>query len=73
MGHFYERAVRPILFSSDAERAHERAIDALTLLGRIRPLCALLERFQQLDPQVFRPIELFGLKFPNAVGLAASQ
>jgi dihydroorotate dehydrogenase len=71
MGNFYERVVRPILFSSDAERAHERAIHALTFLGRIRPLCALLERFHQLDPQAFRPVEAFGLKFPNAVGLAA--
>ena len=71
MGHFYEGGLRPLLFRLDAERAHEKAVSALALLGRLRPLCAILERFHQLDPHAFRPIELLGLEFPNAIGLAA--
>jgi dihydroorotate dehydrogenase len=39
-------------------------------LGRVRPLCALLEAANQL-PAGHRPVECLGLKFPNAIGLAA--
>jgi dihydroorotate dehydrogenase len=44
MGRLYQHAVKPALFRLDPERAHELAVDALALLGRVRPLCALLER-----------------------------
>ncbi|HEU5079350.1 MAG TPA: quinone-dependent dihydroorotate dehydrogenase [Opitutaceae bacterium] len=71
MGLIYERAVRRLLFASNPERAHEYAVSALALLGRVRPLCRLLEWSNQLPASSYRPIELFGLRFPNAVGLAA--
>jgi len=71
MGQFYERMVRPVLFRQDAEHAHETAVRALTRLGRLGPLCRLLESWAQLPAARFRPVEAFGLKFPNAVGLAA--
>ncbi len=71
MGWLYQHAIKPALFRLDAEHAHELAVDALALLGRVRPLCAALERLHRLDPAVHRPVEVFGLKFPNAVGLAA--
>jgi dihydroorotate dehydrogenase len=35
------------------------------------PLCALMEHWNRLSPELHRPVECFGLKFPNAVGLAA--
>src|SRR5882757_2352739 len=71
MGWLYQHAVKPALFRLDPEHAHEVGVDALALLGRIRPLCAALERVHQLPPALFRPVTCFGLKFPNAVGLAA--
>ena len=71
MGIFYEHTVRPFLFRSDPEHAHERAMDAMTLLGKVGPVCRVMERWAQLDPAAVRPIEAFGLQFPNAVGLAA--
>lgn len=71
MGRFYDAFAKPYFFRQDPEHAHESAVRALTLLGRVRPLCALLERWAQLDATAHRPIECFGLQFPNAVGLAA--
>jgi dihydroorotate dehydrogenase len=71
MGWLYQYAVKPMLFRLDAEHAHELAVDALAGLGRVRPLCAVLERLNQLPAAQYQPVECFGLKFPNAVGLAA--
>ena len=71
MGWLYQNAVKPALFRLDAERAHELAVHNLARLGRVRPLCALLARRHRLPPARYRPIDCFGLKFPNAVGLAA--
>jgi dihydroorotate dehydrogenase len=59
------------LFRQDAEHAHETAVRAMARLGRLRPVCRALEQWAQLPPGQFRPVECFGLKFPNAVGLAA--
>lgn len=53
---------RPLLFSLDAETAHELAIASLNLAGRALPAC----RTEASDP-----IEVMGLRFPNRVGLAA--
>ncbi len=71
MGWLYQHALKPVLFRLDPERAHELSVDALALLGRVRPACAALERLNRLAPALHRPVECFGLKFPNAVGLAA--
>lgn len=71
MGWLYQHAVKPALFRLDPERAHELGVGALALLGRVRPLCAWLERIHRLAPALHRPVECLGLKFPNAVGLAA--
>ncbi|MFZ5495271.1 MAG: quinone-dependent dihydroorotate dehydrogenase [Verrucomicrobiota bacterium] len=71
MGWLYEHLCKPALFRLDPEHAHELAVNGLALLGRVRPLCALLERGNRLPPDRHRPVECFGLKFPNAVGLAA--
>jgi dihydroorotate dehydrogenase len=63
----YELFVRPLLFSLDAETAHHMT---MRLLGRAShfdvALCAL--RFFQPNS---KPITLFGLTFPNPIGLAA--
>ncbi len=71
MGLIYESFLRPAIFSLDPERAHELAMRAMTTLGHLSPVCRLLERMNQLPAASTRPVEAFGLKFPNAVGLAA--
>lgn len=70
MGICYEKAVRPLFFRMDPERAHERVAEALKIMSAFRPLCRLMARQNSLAGRI-KPIELFGLKFPNAVGLAA--
>ncbi len=67
---WYEKLVRPVLFRCDAEAAHESAVRAMTMLGRFPPLCRVMERWNQLGKR-HRPVRVFGLDFPNAVGLAA--
>ncbi len=71
MGWLYEHLGKPFFFRRDAEEAHELAVWSLGVLGRVRPVCALLERLHQLNPSAHRPVECLGLRFPNAVGLAA--
>lgn len=71
MGAIYEKLLRPLLFRIDSERVHEMAVDSLALLGRISPVCRMLERRAALPASTFKPVEAFGLRFPNAVGLAA--
>ncbi len=70
MDFLYEKVLRPLFFRMDPEHAHEFAVNAMTLLGGLRPVCAVLERLTRLDPAVHRPVKAFGLEFPNAVGLA---
>jgi dihydroorotate dehydrogenase len=64
---FYRRFARPLLFSSDPEWIHHTS---LALLTRTSIVGHLLEPFAHLE---FPTLEkkLFGLTFPNPVGLAA--
>lgn len=71
MGSFYEKLVRPALFRLDPEQAHELSVDALALLARLPPLCRLAEAWHRRGTAAARPVEVLGLRFPNAVGLAA--
>jgi len=71
MGWLYDKVGKPLFFRSTPEAAHEYAVDALAVLSRLRPVCALMEKIHQLPASQHRPVECFGLKFPNAVGLAA--
>src|SRR6476619_2885915 len=71
MGFFYDKVFRPVLFRRDAEEAHELAVNAMARLSAFTPVCRMLEARNQLPASHTKPIEVFGLKFPNAVGLAA--
>ncbi|HEY1847730.1 MAG TPA: quinone-dependent dihydroorotate dehydrogenase, partial [Opitutaceae bacterium] len=71
MGALYEKLVRPALFRLESEHAHELAVSAMAILGRLGPACRALEALNRLSPACFRPVEAFGVRFPNAVGLAA--
>ena len=63
----YERFVRPLLFSLDPETAHHLAIGTLGALSQWPLTLRMLERFQ--PPPA--PKSLFGLTFPNPIGVAA--
>jgi dihydroorotate dehydrogenase len=66
----FERAVRPVLFrlgGGDAEKAHESTLGRLARLG-VRPRAVLRARYA-----VANPVEVFGVRFPNPVGLAAGM
>ncbi len=71
MGFLYEALIRPVLFRLDPEVAHERAVEAMTVLGAVAPVRRLLEAWTQQPAARVRPVECLGLRFPNAVGLAA--
>lgn len=70
MGKFYEAAARGMFFRMDSERAHELGVRAMATLGAFPPACRALESLLRL-PAGLRPIEAFGLTFPNPIGLAA--
>jgi dihydroorotate dehydrogenase len=63
----YERYLKPILFLLDPELVHEMAIGALGTLSRFPWLLDVVPR--PGDHKLNR--ELFGLQFPNPIGLAA--
>lgn len=65
----YKRVVFPVLARMDAEGVHERTLAALekaqsSAMGR-----AVLRRIAGEVPQ--RPVDAFGLRFPNVLGVAA--
>jgi dihydroorotate dehydrogenase len=70
MSWFYERLVRPALFNQDAEKAHERTMRWLAMVSQSSLLTQAAKSFFG-SPQL--PINLFGLSFPNPVGLAAGM
>lgn len=66
----YERLARPVLFrigGGDAEAAHERTLGSLSVLARRPRLVAAARRLS--GPE--RPTTVFGVRFPNLVGVAA--
>jgi dihydroorotate dehydrogenase len=70
MGWPYKKIVRPLLFTQDAERAHDFTLKILARASRSKFACDLIGKFFSA-PEL--PVELFGLKFPNPVGLAAGM
>ena len=68
---FYEKCLKPGLFLLDPERAHNWATFGLKALSRMGPVVQILRRCNQVRQD--KPIRLFGLEFPNAVGLAAGM
>jgi dihydroorotate dehydrogenase len=67
MKNSYERFVRPLLFLLDAETAHYFTIESLRRASRFPFAMRALKRFAPLP----KPKTLFGLTFPNSIGLAA--
>src|SRR5437879_8419364 len=67
MKNAYERFVRPLLFSIDPETAHRLTIGSLRAASHVNLALRALSVFQ---PPA-KPKKLFGLNFPNPIGLAA--
>src|SRR5919204_4773294 len=67
MINLYERLVRPLLFSLEAETAHHFTIASLHRASHFDPALSALKRFTPPS----KPRTLFGLTFPNPIGLAA--
>ena len=63
------RCIRPILFNLSGENAHTLTLKLIGLSGQIAPVRYVLDKIYQ--PKTAEPIECFGLRFPNRVGLAA--
>lgn len=66
----YKSLLRPLLFKLDPEKVHYLTTDALQTVYKL-PFAKSISNsmFQVQNPKLER--ELFGLKFPNPVGLAA--
>ncbi|MCU0246308.1 MAG: quinone-dependent dihydroorotate dehydrogenase [Bryobacter sp.] len=62
--------LRPLLFRSDPERMHDRAIRVAELASGSPLLCDALHRTLGFDDPALR-VEAAGLRFPHPIGLAA--
>jgi dihydroorotate dehydrogenase len=67
---FYKALVRPWLFQTDPEAAHEQALNLAASLGRRRILRDTVETMFAFEDRRLRQT-IFGIEFPNPVGLAA--
>lgn len=66
----YERLIRPALFEHDSEEIHDFTLNAL---GRLSGSRLLLDAVESLTGAEGLPIDCFGLRFPNPIGLAAGM
>lgn len=66
----YRRLVRPVLFTQNAESIHDFTMRSLAWASRREFVCDAMRSFLSA-PEL--PVELFGLRFPNPVGLAAGM
>ena len=71
MGFIYENILRPILFKMEPEQAHGHGRATLMTMAALPTLCNLIRRYNQVCED--KPVKMFGLEFPNRVGLAAGM
>lgn len=67
---FYRTFVRPSLFTQDSETIHNQTLALLHRISCNSILCEAVASFYSAPPL---PVKLFGLRFPNPVGLAAGM
>jgi len=70
MSWLYRNLLRPALFTHDSEKIHNRTLAALSWAARHPATLGILAPLFRSDDL---PVELFDLKFPNPVGLAAGM
>lgn len=66
----YRTFLRPALFAQDSEKIHDRTLCLLAFASRHELICDCLDVFFRA-PEL--PINAFGLRFPNPLGLAAGM
>lgn len=66
----YKTLIKPFLFNFQPEKAHHMTFSMLKLLNNIPGGLSLIKAVSK-GKTVDKPTELFGLTFPNPVGLAA--
>jgi len=67
----YDKIFRPLLFQLDAEVAHDSGVKVLELASRSKLIRKAISAFCSSNTNQDRSTCLFGLKFPNKIGLAA--
>jgi dihydroorotate dehydrogenase len=70
MSGFYRHVIRPVLFRQESEVIHDRTLQELSRVGRSTLLTKSLETIYGAPPL---PVTVFGVDFPNPVGLAAGM
>jgi dihydroorotate dehydrogenase len=70
MGWMYRTLLRPLLFTQDSEKIHNRTLNALAWASRHQPVGNMLSTVFHSEEL---PVQSFGLNFPNPVGLAAGM
>jgi len=70
MSWLYRCFIRPVLFQQEAEKAHHRTLENLAWASHRPFVCDAMESFFA-TPHL--PVDVFGLRFPNPVGLAAGM
>jgi dihydroorotate dehydrogenase len=70
MSWFYQQVIRPALFSYDSEKIHDATLQGLNWLSLSRLGLDALGSFYEA-PRL--PVNLWGLEFPNPVGVAAGM
>lgn len=69
MDYIYEKIVKPLFFKQDPEKIHDLAIKAMQFISSATPLRVALEKYNLVRDE--KPTKIFGVEFPNKVGLAA--
>ncbi len=70
MSWLYKNLLRPVLFTQDSESIHNRTLSGLGCISRSNFLSSAVEKIYG-NPEL--PVKLFGLHFPNPIGLAAGM
>ena len=70
MGFIHKKVLRPLLFRQDSERAHNAVVQQLALVSRDELLLGCVKKIFGAPAL---PTKVFGLDFPNPVGLAAGM
>ena len=67
----YSSIIKPIFFQMDPEKAHHLVIDGLAAGGKVPGVTGIIHAMYGVDESPELATDLFGLKFPHPVGLAA--
>lgn len=70
MSWMYKNVLRPLLFTQDSEAIHDRTLHRLSQASKVPAAVRFVEGF--IDAPAL-PTTVFGLDFPNPVGLAAGM